>query len=134
MTTKKLTKTQERILATMRELVDQGSWAKVPTPYGFTIRYTITRQTPEAVLCSQEEHARNPFGRWPEPEYQAMVFVTLTLGGVVMRVAPAPWVGARDTEIPFWLAEAVLADPELAFDTERQRAMRSARHHPRSRS
>jgi hypothetical protein len=125
--TRKLTKTQERILAKMKELAGGGTWERVPTGYGFTIRHDLHQATPAANLCTEEEHARNGFGRWPEPVYKSMVFLTLTHSGILMRTAPAPWVSARDFEVPYWLAEAILSDPDLGHDDGRMLELRRAR-------
>jgi len=122
-----MTKTAERLLATMRRLAEEGTWTRVPGNHGFTIRHDRTERTPEYVLCTEEEHIKAPFGRWPEPEYKSMIFLTLTYSGVIIRTAPAPWVGARDSDAPYWLAEAILADPYLGHDDNRMMEMRQAR-------
>jgi hypothetical protein len=123
----KLTKTAERLLATMRRLAEEGAWIRVPTGYGFTIRHDLVQETPAGILCTPEEHARNGFARWPEATYKSMTFLTLTYSGMLMRTAPAPWVGASDSSAPYWLAEAILADPTLGHDSHRINEMRHAR-------
>lgn len=114
---RKLTKTQERILARMRELATTGEWVAIR---GDTIRLTRTRKTHPANLGTG-------FGRWEQPEYDQHMFVTLMHSGMLLGDAPAPWVGRSDSTLPYWLAEAIL-DAEDPWDVlERRVALTQAR-------
>lgn len=117
-----MTSTRDKLMARMVELVqDEASpWEVVPGLVSPTIRRTWTVETPE--------YARGTgFGRWDQDTYDQHVFLTLTHKGFLMRRADAPWVGAHDGEIPYWLAEKILADPELGLDTHRQLELKRAR-------
>ena len=108
----KLTVTQARILARMKELAGGGMWKVIgPSPYAVTVVVSRTAETPEA-------NRGNGFGRWPEPTYDRHLFVTLTSQGVIVGDATAPWVGRRDQDAPYWLAELVLnaEDPMAVWD------------------
>lgn len=125
-----MTKAAQRIADTMVNLVaEKGSgWEIVPS-YVPTIRFTRERPTPDYAL-SEERGAWNAL--WSQPTYHTHVFVTLVNGKVILGTSAAPWVRRQDRDIPFWLAEAILEDPELALDDERVRAMREARKAARS--
>jgi hypothetical protein len=110
---------RDKIKQRMAELAEDPNspWERLPSRFGeATIRRTWTRETPDY-------HQRD----WPEPTYHAHAFLTLVAGKIIMGTSAAPWVRRLDQEIPLWLAEAVLEDPELALDTERRMAMRDAR-------
>jgi hypothetical protein len=96
-----LTRTQQTLLDEMRAALEQGTWQAVPNNYGFTIRYTETQSTPEGI----------PERWWPGETYDRHQFLTLHHRGVIYRDAPAPWVGARDRDIPYKKAFAILRDP-----------------------
>jgi hypothetical protein len=96
-----LTKTQQSLLTEMRAGVEQGTWQRVPESYGFTIRYTENRRTPEGI----------PERWWPDETYDRRQFLTLHQRGVIYRNAPAPWVGAHDSRITYKRAFAILRDP-----------------------
>ena len=115
--TRKMTRTQERILARMRELITTGDWVAIR---GDCIRLTRTRQTHPANLGSG-------FGLWEEPEYTQIMFITLMHSGVLLGDAPAPWVGRQDSEIPYWLAEAILNAEDPWDVLERRVALTQAR-------
>ena len=113
-----MTRTQERIRARIIALAGQADsgWEPVPGPYGLTIRHTAEHETPEY-------HRRS----WDQDTYSSHVFVTLTHRGVIIGSSAAPWMRRDDRDAAYWLAEAVLEDRELAFDTARQLAMKAAR-------
>lgn len=116
-----MTKTQARIRARMEELAGQGTWARSPRSGMLnlpTVRWTRTQPVPEYAKTGPHPYLSD--------EYDCHVFLTL-VRQIIMRVCPAPWVRCRDSSIPFWLAEAILEDPELALDTQRQLDMRHAR-------
>lgn len=115
-----MTKTQARVLARMKELAAQGTWTGVPSNYGLTIRWTRTQPTPESIKSAKP-------CPWPGDDYDRHVFLTLVGQVLIMGVRPCPWVRGTDSPVPYWLAEAVMEDPELAFDTERRLAMKHAR-------
>lgn len=116
----------EKFLAQMIEKVQtpESGWVPVPGQVGSTMRFTKTERTPDYARSSERGawHAL-----WDQDTYDMHVFVTLVAGKVLMRVSTAPWVSARDQSIPFWLAEAVLADPELAWDSPRQWRLKAER-------
>lgn len=112
---------RDKITQRMTELAaDQASpWEPVPSRMvGRTIRRTWTRETSETYLELKV---------WSQPTYPAHVFLTLVAGKFILGTAPAPWVGRRDQEIPLWLVEAILDEPELALDSHRQNEMRLRR-------
>lgn len=115
-----MTKTQARVLARMKELAAQGTWTGVPSNYGLTIRWTRTQPTPEFIKSGT-------YSPYPFEEYDRHVFLTLVGQVVIMKVSSCPWMRGTDGPVPYWLAEAVMEDPELAFDTERRLAMKHAR-------
>jgi len=117
-------KLRDKIKQRMAELAEDETspWEPVPARFGeATIRRTWTHDTPDY-------HQRD----WPEPTYHVHVFLTMVAGKIIMGTAPAPWVGRSDSEIPLWLAEAILEDAELGLDSQRQMDMRHARRGGRS--
>lgn len=117
-----MTKTARKILDQMADLVrdPESGWVMVPTGMvGVTVRLTRTHQTPDYMRYA-----------WNQDTYDSHTFVTLVAGKVILGTAAAPWVGRRDSEVPFWLAEAILADEnDLGQDMTRMlnlRAMRRA--------
>lgn len=118
---------RQRILAQLKELVAAGTWTAQASqiPGVPTFRWTREEVTPA--------YAREGYGnlppQWPGETYDRHIFLTLVSqsGPIVMRVCSCPWVRAQDTTPPLWLVGAILADPELAFDTARQIEMRKAR-------
>lgn len=111
----------QKIANQMVELVgEKGTgWEIVPS-FAPTIRYTATHPTPEYA-----REGDRPL--WEGETYNTHVFVTLVNGMVVLGTSTAPWVGRRDRDIPFWLAELILAEPALALDTHRQLKLKAAR-------
>jgi hypothetical protein len=103
---------------------ETSGWAPVPG-IGLTIRHTEEHDTPEAIRAKPGE--RSGFGTWDQPTYHSHVFVTLIAHKVILGYGAAPWVGRNDSEIPLWLALAILGDHTLAGDYERINAMRTAR-------
>lgn len=97
-----MTKTQAKMLDAMRAAIASGEWVAVS---GQTIRYTETLETPEGI----------PDRWWPGATYDRYVFVTLTLGGMILGVARAPWVERTDQSVTYKRAFAVLADPASVF-------------------
>lgn len=117
---------RDKIIQRMVELAgDEASlWTEVRGLYGIVLRRTWTRQTSQTY---------RDLDLWTQPTYQEYLFLTLTaIGGVLLGVSHAPWVGRRDRDIPLWLAEAILEDPELGLDSTRQLEMRDARKVARS--
>jgi hypothetical protein len=113
----------------LQELTEAGTWVKQPSqiPGVPTFRWTREEVTP-----SWARQGSRP--SWPGETYDRHIFLTLVSrsGPVVMRVCACPWVRAQDSTPPLWLVGAILADPELAFDTARQTEMRHARRGGRS--
>lgn len=99
---------------------ETSGWEPVPGVAGLTIRWTAEHETHPANLGEG-------FGRWPHPTYHSHVFITLVGSKVILGWAAAPWMGRTDSEIPFWLTEAILADHTLAGDYERINVMRELR-------
>jgi hypothetical protein len=99
---------------------ETSGWEPVPGLAGLTIRHTDEHETHPANLGEG-------FGRWPEPTYHSHTFVTLVAGKVILGYSAAPWMSRNDSDIPFWLAEAILGDHTLAGDYTRINAMRDAR-------
>jgi hypothetical protein len=60
------------------------------------------------------------------------VFVTLVAGKFIVSRAPAPWVNRSESDAPLWLVEAILSDPDLGLDTQRQLDLKHARRGGRS--
>lgn len=125
------TRAAERLMTELVRLArdPNSGWEPVPAQVGATVRFTKTETTPDYARSSERGawHAL-----WDQDTYDMHVFVTLVAGKVLMRVSTAPWVSAHDTSIPFWLAEAVLADPELGWDSPRQWQMKADRKAKRS--
>lgn len=116
---------RDKIIQRMIELAgDEASpWTGVEGLYGVVLRRTWTRQTSQTY---------RDLDLWTQPTYQAHLFLTMTAtGGVLLGVSHAPWVGRRDHDIPLWLAEAILENPELGLDSTWQLAMRDARRDAR---
>lgn len=118
-------KLRDKIVKRMVELAgdEASAWTAIESRYGATLRRTWTCQTGRSV---------RELKVWSEPTYQAHVFLTLVAGKFILGTAPAPWVGRRDQEIPLWLVEAILDEPELALDSHRQLDLRHARRGGRS--
>lgn len=110
----------EALLLRIREMIalPEPVWTPVPGTVGQTVRHIETKTTPD--------WAKGSLG-YPFETYDILTFVTLVAGKVIVGTAPAPWVGRRDWDAPFWLANAILDDPALAHDEERIYAMRRAR-------
>ena len=114
----KLTKTQREVLETMIRGVASGTWTDISRPMvGITIRHTVTEPTPDYVRKTD----------WSGETYSSHCFLTFVANKILMRDAPAPWVGSQDTEIPYWLALEILKDPGLGHDSHRRLELRSAR-------
>lgn len=116
---------RQTILKQLTELVEAGTWraqaSKIPgVP---TFRWTREEVTPA--------YAREGYGslppQWPGETYDRHIFLTFVGESTIMRVCTCPWVRAQDTTPPLWLVGAILADPELAFDTARQIEMKRDR-------
>ncbi len=124
-------KAAERLMAELVRLArdPESGWEAVPGQVGATVRFTKTEATPDYARSSERGawHAL-----WDQDTYDMHVFVTLVAGKVIMRTSTAPWVSAHDHHVPFWLAEAVLADPELGWDSPRQWRMKADRKAARS--
>lgn len=115
---------RERILNLAAD--EASPWQPVPGLAGLTIRRTTEHETHPA-------NRGEGFGRWPEPTYHSHTFITLVGGKVILGRAGAPWVGRTDSDIPLWLAEAILTDAEdLGQDTARMLAMKDERKRARS--
>lgn len=118
----------EKTLKRMTELGRQegSGWEFVPSNHARTILHGVTLPTPD--------YAKAKWGRslplWTDETYDVLTFVTLVAGKMIIGTAPAPWVGRRDWDAPFWLADAILEDPGLAHDADRIFAMRKARKGP----
>jgi hypothetical protein len=114
---------KDRVIRRMVELAGspESPWTAIETRVGATVRRTWTNETPE--------WARRD---WSEPTYHAHVFLTLVAGTFLLGRAPAPWVGRTDSNVPLYLVEAILEDPELGLDTQRQLELRAARKPVRS--
>ena len=115
---------KDRVVRRMTELAGspESPWTAIETNVGATIRRTWQEATPD--------WARPHY--WPEESYQAHVFLTLVAGTFILGRAASPWTGRQDSNVPLWLVEAILEDPELGLDSERQMAMRHARRGGRS--
>jgi hypothetical protein len=118
---------KDKLARRMVELaVDQASpWTALGSMVGATIRFTETVPTPDY-------HRGTGFGRWDQDTYDRQVFLTLVAGKFILGVATAPWMGRSDSDIPLWLAEAILEDPALGFDSARQWQLKAERRAPRS--
>ena len=114
---------KDRLVRRMVELAGspESEWTAIETRVGATVRRTWQEATPQ--------WARRD---WPEESYHAHVFLTLVAGTFILGRAAAPWVGRQDTNIPLYLVEAILEDPELGLDAQRQMDLRHARRGGRS--
>lgn len=107
-----------RLLDRMKTLPADGPWTRIGAS-GFCVRWSIEKQvTPDWAKVS---------GAWPGETFDSHVFLTVSAGSVFLRAAHAPWVRSDYRKIPLWLAEAVLDDPALGLDSDRQRVMREER-------
>jgi hypothetical protein len=104
---------------------ETSGWEPVPGLAGLTIRHTDEHETHPANRAKPGEGAG--FGTWDQPTYHSHTFVTLVAGKVILGYSAAPWMSRNDSDIPFWLAEAILGDHTLAGDYTRINAMRDAR-------
>lgn len=122
---------KDRIIRRMVELAGdpENGWTALGTQYGATVRYTQTHETPE---YARTKRPGKQFVMWEGETYESHVFLTLVSGTFIMGTSAAPWVGRTDREVPLWLVEAVLEDPELAHNTARQLKMRAERKAARS--
>lgn len=120
-------KLRDKLAARMVELAadpDSG-WTALGSLVGATLRWTETVPTPDY-------HRGTGFGRWEDETYERHVFLTLVAGKFILGAAPAPWVGRNDSDIPLWLAEAILEDPSLGLDDARRWRLKSERRAARS--
>jgi hypothetical protein len=115
---------RQEILNQLREQAAAGTWTAQASqiPGVPTFRWTREEITPDWAL-----EGANP--DWTGDKYDRHVFLTLISqrGPWIMRVCPCPWVRCQDTQPPLWLVDAIVKDPELAFDIARQLQMRQAR-------
>lgn len=118
---------RQSIVQRLQELVDAGTWIKQPSQIPGVPSFRWTRE--EVTPAWAREGARP---NWPGEVYDRHIFLTFVGSTIVMRVCVCPWVRAQDSNPPLWLVAAILADPELAFDTARQIEMRAARKAGRS--
>jgi hypothetical protein len=118
---------RQTILKQLQELVEAGTWIAQASqiPGVPTFRWTSEKVTPD--YARQGYKSLPP--QWPGETYDRHIFLTMVSrsGPIVMRVCSCPWVRAQDTTPPLWLVGAILADPELAFDTARQLQMKQRR-------
>lgn len=115
---------RERILNLVAD--EASPWEALPSRVGLTIRRTTEHKTHPA-------NRGEGFDRWPEPTYHSHTFITLVAGKVILGRASAPWMGRTDSDIPLWLAEAILTDAEdLGQDTARMLRMKDERKRARS--
>jgi hypothetical protein len=121
--TTKADEIRQRIIDLARD--EESGWEPVPSVAGLTIRRTTEHETPEYARAKPGEGAG--FGTWDQPTYHSHVFVTLVGRKVIVGYAACPWVGRTDSETPYWLTEAILADHTLAGDYQRINAMRAER-------
>jgi hypothetical protein len=103
--TRKLTKTQERIVGRMRELITGGIWEMIPGR-GDTIRLTREVETP--AYAREDRPGRPGSALWGQETYTEVLFVTFVNGTVIKGHGSCPWVGRSDQDIPFWYAEMIL--------------------------
>lgn len=101
-----LTKTQQALLDEMKAALDDGTWEHVPATYGFTVRYTEIRRTPDAI----------PQHWWRHKTYERHQFLTLHHSGVIFGDFTAPWVGRRDSRITYKRAFEILRDPAAVWE------------------
>lgn len=112
------TKTQREVLEAMIAGVKAGTWTDVSRPMiGITVMHKVTEPTPDYVTRDM----------WPGQTYDRLVHLTFVGSKVLLRVSPAQWVASSESAVPYWLALAILADPELGHDSARQLEMRRAR-------
>jgi len=121
MASKKAVEIRDRIMNLAHD--EASGWEPVPG-IGLTIRFSTEHETPD---WARQTRSVDRGAYWGQPTYHSHVFVTLVASKVILGVASAPWVGRTDSEIPYWLAEAILADHTLAGDHERINALRAAR-------
>jgi hypothetical protein len=101
-----LTRTQQALLDEMKAALHNGTWERVPNPYGLTIRYTETHPTPSGI----------PHHWWPDATYERHQFLTLQVSGVIFGNATAPWVGRNDSHITYKRAFEILRDPAAVWE------------------
>lgn len=118
---------KDKLVRRMVELAadETSGWTALGSLTGATLRWTETVPTPEY-------HRGDGFGRWPEETYDRHVFITLVAGKFILGAATAPWMGRSDSDIPLWLAEAILEDPALGLDSARQWQLKAARRDARA--
>jgi hypothetical protein len=103
-----LTPTRQRLKDAIREALASGAWERISDSV-FTIRYS------ERGLITPEDIRSHT---WRGDTYNRNVFLSIVTGrswSLILTVAPAPWVGARDQKVTFKRALAVLADPGAVF-------------------
>lgn len=117
-------KLRDRIIQQLWELVEAEQWVAQANriPGVATFRWTREEVTP-----AYAREGSRPY--WSSETYDRHVFLTPVSrnGPIVMRVCSCPWVRAQDSTPPLWLVGAIIADPELAFSTERILEMKAAR-------
>lgn len=114
---------REKILARMIELAadPDSPWEALPSRFGMaTVRRIWTHETPDY-------QRRN----WDQPTYHAHTFLTAVgQRSMILGTSAAPWMCRQDRPVPLWLAAAILEDPELSQDSQRQIEMQIARRRP----
>lgn len=116
-------KLKDKLAHRMVELAGdpESGWTALGSLVGATLRFTTTSPTPDYMRYA-----------WDEDTYDSHVFLTLVAGKFILGMATAPWMGRRDSDIPLWLAEAILEDPALGLDSARMLDLRAARREARS--
>jgi hypothetical protein len=120
---------RDRIIGLAKD--ETSGWEPVPSVAGLTIRRTVEHETPEYAKAKPGEGSG--FGTWSQDTYHSHTFITMVGRKVILGRASCPWVGRVDSDIPLWLAEAILSDPEdLGQDTARLLALKDERKRGRS--
>lgn len=103
-----LTRKQRRIVDAMNAGIADRTWEVLSNRHGMvTLRHMRTADTPEYALGEG-------FGKWPEPTYFQIVFLTIVQGNtwsLTSDICRCPWVSNSGGTLTMDTFLAILADP-----------------------
>ena len=116
MTARRLSPVRRALMEAIRTAPSRG-WHEVTGAARTSVRWDRAVRTPAWALADLDAMFSRPCTPlWTGPVFTQRVFVRVPGGVPLIRVCHAPWVTARDFQVPIRRALAILADPDAALD------------------